>query len=191
MAVLFCPASESKTSHQIVVMGLDPSLVSTGVAVVDPQGRPVHHEAVGSPAGLDPPQRILAIADRVLALAALHLPAVTVMEGLAMGGVQGSSYLDLAGLHHHIRCVLIERLPLVGHGVKVVPPASLKKFVGSGRLKKDEMRLAVFKRWGVEFPTSDEVDAYALAQWGLAFLRGQVDLEPGRQKGRAGKGGRR
>jgi len=51
MAVLFCPAPELKTSHQIVVMGLDPSLASTGVAVVDPQGRPVHHEAVGSPAG--------------------------------------------------------------------------------------------------------------------------------------------
>jgi len=31
-----------------------------------------------------PTQRILAIADRVLALAAEHLPAVTVMEGSAM-----------------------------------------------------------------------------------------------------------
>ena len=57
----------------------------------------------------------------------------------------------------------------------MVAPQALKKFVtGKGNVKKDQMKLAVFKRWGVEFPTTDETDAYALAQWGQARLRGEL-----------------
>ncbi len=53
----------------------------------------------------------------------------------------------------------------------VVPPARLKKFAcGKGNAKKDEIRLAVYKRWGFEAPTNDEVDAYVLARIGLAYL---------------------
>ena len=36
--------------------------------------------------------------------------------------------------------------------------------------KKDEVRLEVYKRWGFEAPTNDEVDAYVLARIGLAYL---------------------
>ena len=51
--------------------------------------------------------------------------------------------------------------------VVMIPPTSLKKFVtGGGKAKKDEMRLYAYKKWGIEFETNDEVDAYALRKLG-------------------------
>ena len=48
-----------------------------------------------------------------------------------------------------------------------VPPSTLKKFVtGKGNAKKDQMMLAIYKRWGTEFDNNDAADAYALAQYG-------------------------
>ena len=51
----------------------------------------------------------------------------------------------------------------------VVPPARLRS-LPAGNAKKDEVRLEVYKRWGFEAPTNDEVDAYVLARIGLAYL---------------------
>ena len=55
--------------------------------------------------------------------------------------------------------------------VFVMAPTSLKKFItGKGNVKKDQMRLSVYKRWGFENESDNIVDAYALAQAGLAKL---------------------
>ena len=72
-----------------------------------------------------------------------------------------------------IKCALFEeRQPYI-----VVPPARLKKFAcGKGNAKKDEVRLEVYKRWGFEAPSNDEVDAYVLARIGLAYLGYDTDL---------------
>lgn len=149
------------------VMGLDPSLVSTGVVVIHPQDN-VFHAAIKTKAGTETTERIDQIARKVMELVTLHQPDLIVVEGLAFGA-RGQSMLDLAGLHH------ILRRDLMLHRVEVVPPTTLKKFVtGKGNAKKDQMRLFVFKRWGVEFLTTDETDAYALAQWGQALLRGEA-----------------
>jgi len=147
------------------VMGIDPSLVSTGVVVIHPQDN-VFHAAIKIKAGEEITQRIDKIAWEVMELVSLHRPDLIVIEGLAMGGIRGNTYLDLAGLHHVIR------RDLINQRIEVVPPTALKKFVtGRGNTKKDQMRLAVYKKWGVEFLTTDETDAYALAQWGQALLR--------------------
>lgn len=48
---------------------------------------------------------------------------------------------------------------------KVVPPTSVKKFAtGNGSAKKNEMLLAVYKRWGVEFKDDNLADAFVLAK---------------------------
>jgi hypothetical protein len=47
---------------------------------------------------------------------------------------------------------------------------------GRGNTKKDEVRLAVFKRWSFEAKTNDEIDAYVLARIGLAYLGYDDDL---------------
>lgn len=60
-----------------------------------------------------------------------------------------------------------ERIPFVD-----VPPTMVKKFAGDkGNLKKDEMRLAVFKRWQREFKSEHEVDAFVLAKIAEAVTR--------------------
>lgn len=47
----------------------------------------------------------------------------------------------------------------------VVPPTSVKKFAtGSGAAKKNEMLLAVYKRWGVEYKNDNLADAFVLAK---------------------------
>lgn len=55
----------------------------------------------------------------------------------------------------------------------IVTPQALKKFItGSGKGDKNQIPLAVFKKWGVDFPKDDMVDAYALARVGEALLSG-------------------
>lgn len=151
------------------VMGIDPSLVSTGIAFIGPPegdwAGSVYTTTIKTTPKVEITQRIDYIAREVYRLVKEFKPKLIVIEGLAFGA-RGKSLLDLAGLHH------ILRRDLMLHRVEVVAPTALKKFVtGKGNTKKDEMRLAVFKKWKVEFKTTDETDAYALAQWGQAFLR--------------------
>lgn len=88
-------------------------------------------------------------------------PSVIAIEGYSYAS-QGRGHLDLVeygGLLRAELCCASDCL------VFEVPPTSLKKFVlGKGVGDKTLMALGVFKRWGVEFPTNDETDAYALAR---------------------------
>lgn len=151
------------------VMGLDPSLTSTGVAIIRPPlqegDESVFTTVIKTKAGEDITKRIDYIAGEIIELVLLHRPTLICIEGLAFGA-RGRSMFDLAGLHHVIR------RDLMRHRVEVVAPQALKKFVtGKGNAKKDQMKLSVYKHWSVEFLTTDETDAYALAQWGQALLR--------------------
>lgn len=59
----------------------------------------------------------------------------------------------------------------------IVPPSSLKKFAtGKGNAPKDNVLLAVFKKWGVEFKSNDLADAYTAARIAYAADNG-ADLE--------------
>jgi Holliday junction resolvasome RuvABC endonuclease subunit len=58
-----------------------------------------------------------------------------------------------------------------------VPPPTLKKFTtGRGNAKKDEIMLAVYKRFGVECKSNDEADAVALAFFGAVRLGHDVAM---------------
>ena len=45
-------------------------------------------------------------------------------------------------------------------------PTSLKKYAGSGKFDKDDMREALFMKTGIRIENDNEVDAYFLALWG-------------------------
>jgi Holliday junction resolvasome RuvABC endonuclease subunit len=52
-----------------------------------------------------------------------------------------------------------------------VPPTILKKFItGKGNAKKEDIKLALYKKYQKEFKNSDEADAYALTMFGLKYL---------------------
>jgi len=57
----------------------------------------------------------------------------------------------------------------------VVPPTSLKKYIagkGTG-IKKNQILLAVYKKWNVEFNDDNAADSYGLAR----IVRNQHDFE--------------
>jgi crossover junction endodeoxyribonuclease RuvC len=93
-----------------------------------------------------------------------------VLEGYAFGRNHKAAELgELGG-------VVKRGLWLNHQEMLIVPPSTHKQFItGKGNSQKDEVRLGVYKRWGFEHKSNDVVDAYGLAQIGLAH-RGYGDL---------------
>lgn len=52
-----------------------------------------------------------------------------------------------------------------------VNPTTMRRFLKTN--EKSSTKLAVYKRWGLEFASEDETDAFAIMQTGLAILRGE------------------
>jgi crossover junction endodeoxyribonuclease RuvC len=181
------------------VLGVDISMTATGVAVLDRELRPTTWVVGTPPSGpLWSMRRGRALAagrgildgvfDTVPVIEPgpfLITPALLVVEGYSYGSggrkrssaeneknVQGSvgrahSIAEFGAL---VRAALYEGFATRPTLVEV-PPATLKKFVtGKGNAPKDLMRVEAYKRWGVEFKTNDEVDAYGLARMGACLL---------------------
>ena len=86
-------------------------------------------------------------------------PKFVAIEGYAMGIRGGRSFTigELGG-------VVKEHFRQRGIDVYIVPPNNLKKFIsGKGTGDKDMVRLELYKKYGLELPTNDEVDAAVLA----------------------------
>src|SRR5690554_4695228 len=144
------------------VMGLDLSLTSTGLVIVTPDetvlSRAIKSKSKGE-------ERLLHIKEQINNELTEYCPDLVVLEGYAF--MANGRITGLAELGGVIKAELHTRK----QKVIVVPPARVKKFVcGKGNAKKDEVRLWAFKRWAFEAKSNDEVDAYVLAQIGLAYL---------------------
>lgn len=146
-----------------VVLGLDLSLTATGWAALGRDGSLCNSGILKSDkrgtARLDDLSRQLGT---VLDWCA---PVLAVIEGYAYGA-RGAAVWEIGewGGVARLECYR-RRVPLA-----IVAPAAAKKFAtGRGAAQKDAIRLAAYKRWGVEFNTSDETDAYVLARIGLAL----------------------
>ena len=154
------------------ILGIDPSLTSTGLVVLSGSGETLHHEAVKTePIRTEVDNgaltRFRAISGRILKTCGRYGPSVIVMEGLVVS-VRGPSMIQMAGLHWHLRDRLAQEYPPVGGRMWLVSPAKLKQAVEcKGNAGKDEVQAAVKRIYGVEFPSHDETDAYVLARIGL------------------------
>lgn len=82
------------------------------------------------------------------------------IEGYSYGA-KGSAVYQIAELGGCLRLYLHSRRI---HWIEVSAPTIKQFAAGSGKAAKEEMRLAVYKRWGFEARTNDEVDAFALAE---------------------------
>lgn len=88
------------------------------------------------------------------------------IEGISYGS-QGEGSVQQAALNYFIRIMLYEE----NLKYKMIPPASLKKFVcgdGKGMAKKNLMLLKCFTKFGVEFEDDNICDAYSLARFAKA-----------------------
>lgn len=149
------------------VAGLDLSLTSTGVALVDVGDGSISVFRVKPPAkvgkGLG---RLRWICSEVEAL--MGEVGLVVIEAPSYGSTTGSQH-ERGGLWW----MVAERLSVAGREVRAMPPTSLKKFVsGRGNVGKDEMLSAVIRRWpDVPVSNNDIADALGLAAVG-ARLQG-------------------
>lgn len=139
-------------------IGIDPSLTGCAVAVIDEKGNLVDSQRLENK--LRGVERLIYIRDKVLRI-------ISCYDGIQGIGIEGyargaSNRREEAGeLGGILRVMFYEfQLPWLD-----IAPSQIKKFAtGKGNAPKDHVLLAVYKKWGVEFRTNDEADAFVAAQ---------------------------
>lgn len=147
------------------VAGIDTSLTGTGV--VDREGL---RFKLGTPAvGMDLYKRRARLrgqARRIIEHATAGGVDLVVIEQPAYSKTMGQMH-DRSGLWWLIVDDLIEQ----GVPTVEVTPSSLKKFAtGKGNANKGDMRMALFKRAGIDDGDDNKVDAWWLRAFGAALL---------------------
>ncbi len=146
------------------IAGIDVSLTGTGVAVLN--GSLCTERIESKQTG---PARLIEIRDRVREIVA----------GADLVAIEGYAFAMANQAHQMGELGGVLRVMLFEMGLKVleVAPSQVKKFAtGKGSAKKEEMAVAIYKRWGREFRTNDEADAFVLAMIGRAYLIGMTDV---------------
>jgi crossover junction endodeoxyribonuclease RuvC len=162
----------------MLIIGIDPSLTSTGIVVLR-DGKVELAETTKNRPDLGTIERVKLIRERIASIienlineekTEWQAPDLIVIEGFSYGS-KGRSVFDIAYLGWRIREDL-ERLKEQDNIPWLeVPPSQLKKFAtGQGNANKEIILQQVYKRWGVEFSDNNQADAYVLAQIGRAYL---------------------
>lgn len=151
------------------IIGIDASLTSTGIVVMNEKAQVVFNAAIRSKA--KGTSRLLDIESILGHAVVQHQVEKVYMEGYAFGAQASREAMgELGGVIK--RWLYIRKLPVI-----VIPPSCVKKFAcGKGNAQKDQIRLSVWKKWNFEAPTNDEVDAYVIARMGL-ILEGLAQPE--------------
>ena len=150
-----------------LVAGIDLSYTSTGMVVMDSSGR-YQQRSIGSKPVNDTAkahrQRVAILAEAVEAFVTTYKPALIMIEGYAYAAK--GNVVKMAELGGVVRYVLDKHAQIID-----VSPATLKKFVCTGKdRKKENVLLDAYKRWGETFDSNDLCDAYVLARIGNHLL---------------------
>lgn len=150
----------------MIIVGIDPSLTSTGICTMSEDGTVLESLAI-KPVEKGTERLALFRHDfRLITGKCQKEETYAFVEGYAFGAMNKREALgELGG---------VLRLSLYDDGIRVVvvPPTSLKKFAtGKGNADKIAMAVALQKQYGLEYPTSDQTDAYFLAELGRAYFR--------------------
>jgi Holliday junction resolvasome RuvABC endonuclease subunit len=130
------------------IMGVDPSISSTGVSFPDAETMAIKPRSKGD-------LRLTEIGNDLQFAVRTARPDLVVVEGLA-GIYPGKSARIIPMLHGVIR----DRLQLDGIPYMLLNPQTLKMFAtGNGGVDKGEMALAARRRLGRTYETDDECDA--------------------------------
>lgn len=161
------PAKKKGGKPSFVVAGLDPSLTGTAICFLDRRG--VYRGATTFSVDKCGLARILDIERFVVRMIENTEPDIVYIEGFSYAS-RGRGAVDIGMLGG----VLRRRLHVDGVSYVEVPPMSLKKFVcGKGNANKNVVLEQTFRRYGIGSETltdDNQVDAYCLAQFGLAHL---------------------
>lgn len=148
----------------IITLGIDASLTGTGTSLIRSNGIAATNRIASKHTGI---ARLINIEDRLKYIVDTNKLNLVLIEGYAYAAQNQAHQIgELGGV---IRRMLYKKqLPWVE-----VSPSQVKKFAtGKGNAKKDLIIMNVFKKWGQEFETSDEADAFVLAKIGQVLLNG-------------------
>jgi Holliday junction resolvasome RuvABC endonuclease subunit len=157
-------------------IGLDLSLTQTGVCTLDPTtSEIVDVRTIKPPKGSAKGVRRLSWFRSALTEYLSHYsPTGLAIEDYAMGA-RGKVF-GIGELGGVARLVALD----LNINTIMVAPTCLKKFAtGKGNAGKDVVILNVYKRWGKEFPTNDETDAYVLSRMAEAQFSKNEGLTKG------------
>lgn len=140
-----------------IYMGIDPSLTATGVAVVH-SGK-LKAFTLTPPKGMRGVERLDWLDGALIDILIRYKPGAVAIEAYSFASRNSHAH-SLGEVGGAFRLALYRRnVPSIE-----VPPTSLKKFAtGSGKGEKAAVAKELFKRYGVDLPGNDEVDAAALA----------------------------
>jgi len=155
-----------------VYIGIDQSYTGFGITAIDKKGNYYTEVYKAEGSGIE---KLCNIRNYVEAFLSEYSVARVAMEGYAFGREFGVALSgELGGM---LKLLLFDlypgndeaRFPLI------VQPTSLKKYVagkGTG-VNKNQMLLAVYKKWDVEFNDDNAADSYGLAR----IIRNKHDFE--------------
>jgi len=152
------------------ILGLDPSLRSTGLCLlIDKEVQLTHTLHTYDLRGMT---RLNYIAD-FLQDYLICKPDFVVMEGYAMG-IKGGRVFDIGEMGYAYKRVLYK----AGLETYIVPPTSMKKFVtGKGTAKKDQIQSSLLTTWDLDIQYEDEADAAGLALFGYYIKHRRLQRE--------------
>lgn len=142
-----------------VIVGIDWSLTSTGVAIIR-DGTVLGTHRIKPKAGVRGDERVKYIRDTLIALLHRYKPDYVGIEGAAFA-VRGRAIVQLFGLYGVLRAALFE----LGYDYYIVAPTARAKYAtGKGNSSKDiVVQTMRALHPGHELATDDEADALAIA----------------------------
>jgi len=157
----------------MTIIGIDPSLTSTGIAIIDEKENIKHFALKTKVSDGTTIRRILSqIFKFKNFLKNYSAPHYFFMEDYAYGvsgGKGGKS--KLATMGEVSALYKLTSIHITGKEPYPVPIGSWKSFLcGKGNLKSDSFKLEVFKKYNISCDTNDEAVAIAIADFGYAFL---------------------
>lgn len=159
-----------------VVVGLDSSLTSYGLARLDLPGLiPDPSVRVSRLTSKPPPADEVTLDTRSHRLRRLAGGAFNACAGADLVMIEGPSYASDSGAAHDragLWWMVVGRLTGQGYTVVEVPPSTVKVYAtGNGGAPKDQVLAAVIRRYpAVEVSGNDEADALVLAAMGARHL---------------------
>lgn len=163
-------------------LGLDLSTTATGLVCVDSRQLAVHppwevdRSLLLSPKSKVVEERIDEIMRGILANLECDL---VVIEAVAGSGIQRSnSLIPIAKLHGVVEYQLrLLRMPYM----TVAPATWRKALLGKGNVKKIQVPMEVYRRYGFEHDSIDVVEAWCVAVFACRQRQGLLEPSPKRQ----------
>lgn len=146
-----------------IIAGIDPSLRSTGVVIIDDSGEILEKRLILTKK-LKGVERLVFIRDEILMTLRKYNVDIVSIEGFSFGSF-GRSVFDLGGLGWIIRTMLFENK----YEFIDISPSSLKSFIVKGNADKNMMMESVNHIYGISFSDDNLCDAYSLARMVLAL----------------------